>query len=264
MPSPEKAQDYSNFVPFTARMMAALRAQESARADALFHDPFAAQLAGESAFQAVTQQLTAKDQAYVAVRTHFFDTFLLDASLTQVVILAAGLDTRSFRLSWPSGTRVYELDYPEVLAFKASLLQDAVPKCDRTTLAADLTQVWAPQLIEKGFDPNQPTVWLIEGLLMYFSADQAHTLLQALTQLSAPGSHLGLDLVNEASLDYGPYRGYFQSGWDHPEAFLGEYGWEAKVVQPGDPEAHFDRYTWVFPPREQPGVERVFLITAHR
>ena len=267
-PHPEKAKDYSSFVPFTARMMAAIRAQESTKAGALFIDPFARQLAGEEALQQVEQQLTDKYRAYVAVRTYFFDNFLLSNQVAQVVILAAGLDTRSFRLRWPKDSKVYELDYPEVISFKAGILADAVPNCEHITIGADLTQPWQDKLLEREFAPKQPSMWLIEGLLMYLSAEQVHSLLRDVSELSANGSCLGLDLVNVKAINKAingePHREYFQSGWDQPEELLAEYGWDADVIQPGDKAANFGRYTWVLPPREIAGMERTFLVSAKR
>lgn len=257
-----KPSDHNDFVPFTARMMAAIRASESIKDDALFKDPFAYHLAGTEAFQRVEKQLTEKDKAYVAVRTYFFDNFLLSSKVDQVVILAAGLDTRSYRLPWPKGIKVYELDYPEVLNYKANLLKAEAPSCELHTIGVDLTQPWENKLLDEGFTPSQLSVWLIEGLLMYLSEDQVYCLLKSVSRLAVIGSSLGLDLVNVKSLDYEPYRGYFQSGWDMPEDLLSKYGWKAEVIQPGDKEANFGRYIWSLPPREIEGVERVFLIKA--
>ncbi|MGI0494930.1 class I SAM-dependent methyltransferase [Alkalinema pantanalense CENA528] len=258
------AKDYSKFVPFTARMMAAMRARETARTDRLFADPFAAQLAGEEAFQQVDLRLTPQDQAYVTVRTRFFDDFLMGAQLGQIVIVASGLDTRAYRLPWTPAVKVYELDYPEVLAYKANLLKAASPSCQHHLIGADLTQPWEEQLLSAGYSPSLPSIWLIEGLLMYFSEAQAHRLLQAVSNLALPGSQLGLDLINLQSLEYGPYQGYFQFGTDTPEQLLSQYGWRAEVVQPGEADANFDRYVEPVPPREVPNVMRVFLARADK
>ncbi|OUC13757.1 MAG: hypothetical protein B0A82_15775 [Alkalinema sp. CACIAM 70d] len=258
------AEDYSKFVPFTARMMAAMRARETNRNDRLFADPFAAQLAGEEAFQQVDLRLTPQDQAYVTVRTRFFDDFLIGSQAGQIVILASGLDTRAYRLPWTPTVKVYELDYPEVLAYKANLLKETSPSCQHHLIGADLTQPWEEQLLAAGYSPNLPAIWLIEGLLMYFSEAQAHHLLQAVSNLAIPGSQLGIDLINLHSLEYGPYQGYFQFGTDTPEQLLAQYGWRAEVVQPGDADANFDRYVEPFPPREEPNVMRVFLARADK
>ncbi|MBD2329971.1 SAM-dependent methyltransferase [Alkalinema sp. FACHB-956] len=258
------AEDYSKFVPFTARMMAAMRARETNRDDRLFTDPFAAQLAGEEAFQQVDLRLTPQDQAYVTVRTRFFDDFLMGTPVGQIVILASGLDTRAYRLPWPPEVKVYELDYPEVLAYKANLLKGSSPSCQHHLIGADLTQPWEDQLVSAGYASTLPSIWLVEGLLMYFSEVQAHRLLQTVSNLVMPGSHFGLDLINLQSLEYGPYQGYFQFGTDTPEQLLSQYGWQAEVVQPGEADANFDRYAEPFPPRDVPNVMRIFLVKAKK
>lgn len=252
------------FVPFTARMMAALRAIESRRSDRLFNDPFAAQLAGAEAFHQVEQRLTAQDQNYVAVRTRFFDDFLQQTPGSQIVILAAGLDTRAYRLPWTRETKIYELDLPAVQTYKAALLQDAQPTCAHHLLAVDLTQSWEHALLASGYSPRVPSIWLIEGLLMYLQADQVNRLLKSVAQLTTIGSYLGLDLVNEAGLNYAPYRGYFQFGCNEPESLLSAYGWQATVGQAGDPTAHFGRYPAPLPAQSVPDVPRAFLVTAYQ
>lgn len=261
---PNLAEDYEKFVPFTARMMAAMRAIESQREDRLFNDPFAATLAGEAAFHEVKLRLDEEDQAYVATRTRFFDDFLLRSQASQVVLLASGLDTRAYRLMWRPSTIVYELDFPEVLSYKNTLLQQETSRCQHHLIAADLTQAWQEKLLAAGYSPEVPSVWLIEGLVMYLSEAHVHALLQTVSNLSTVGSQLGLDLVNTQSLNYGAYQGYFQFGCDVPENLLSPFGWKAKVVQPGDTEAHFGRIFKPFPPRDIPNVMRAFLICAQK
>lgn len=260
----DRAVSLDEFVPFTARMMAAMRAKESARSDRLFDDPFAAQLAGDVAFQQVEQRLTPQDQAYVAIRTRFFDDFLLRSPVPQVVILAAGLDTRAYRLPWSATVNLYELDYPQVLDYKAAHLQAVQPTCNHHLLAADLTQPWQDVLLTAGYRSDLPSFWLIEGLLMYLSEAQVHTILATVSQVAAPDSWLGLDLINVKSLDYEPYKGFFQSGCDQPEKLLADYGWSATVFQPGDAEANFGRDSWLSLDRAIADVERVFLVEAKK
>lgn len=259
-------QNPDRFVPFTARLMAAIRAKETARADRLFNDSFAEQLAGEEAFTFLAEKLQEQDRAYVAVRTRFFDDFLVDVAtkVNQIVILASGMDTRAYRLPWSSTTKIYELDRAQVLETKKAILANATPNCQHYTIAADLTQSWSHLLLNQGYQPDLPSAWLLEGLLMYLSEPQVTQLLQTISQLTAGGSYIGLDLVNVKSIEYEPYKGYFRSGFDFPEQLLAEYGWKAKVIQPGDETAHFERYTNKLPPRNIPDVERVFLIKAHK
>lgn len=258
--------DPDKFVPFTARLMAAMRAKETARPDRLFNDFFAAQLAGEEAFAFLEQKLKGEDRAYVAVRTRFFDDFLLDISsqANQIVILASGMDTRAYRLAWSSATKIYELDQAQVIETKSSILADATPQSQHYAIPADLTQPWSHLLLEQGYQPTSPSVWLLEGLLMYLTEPQVRQLLTTISQLATADSYLGLDLVNVKSIEYEPYKGYFRSGFDEPEKLLAEYGWQAEVIQPGDQGADFGRYTNKLPPRDVMDVERVFLVKAHK
>jgi methyltransferase (TIGR00027 family) len=257
-------EDYSKFVPFTAQMMAAMRARETSREDRLFNDPFAAILAGEEAFQRVDLQLTSQDQNYVAVRTRFFDDFLFSSKISQIVLLASGLDARAYRFPWNPDVAIYELDHPEVLSYKAALLKNVNPSCKHHLIAADLTQPWEENLLAAGYSPELPSIWLIEGLLMYFSEVQVDRLLKSVSNLSTQGSFLGADLINVKSLEYEPYKGYFRFGCDTPEKLLSNYGWQAEVIQPGDADANFGRYTEPSPAREVPDVMRVFLVRARK
>ena len=259
-------QNFDRFVPFTARLMAAMRAKETARADRLFDDPFAKLLAGEEAVAFVAEKLQKQDRAYVAVRTRFFDDFLVDVAtkVNQIVILASGMDTRAYRLPWSAKTQIYELDCPQVIETKKAILAEATPNCQHCLIAADLTQSWSHLLLNQGYQPNLPSAWLVEGLLMYLTEAEGVRLLQTIAPLTAEGSYMGLDLVNVASIEYEPYKGYFRSGFDFPEKLLAEHNWTANVFQPGDEGANFERYTNKLPPRDVPNLERVFLIRAHK
>lgn len=254
------------FVPFTARLMAAMRAKETTRPDRLFNDSFAEQLAGEEAFTFLEKKLKGEDRAYVAVRTRFFDDFLFHSrtQVNQIVILASGMDTRAYRLPWSPESKIYELDQPQVLETKAAILCDATPNCQHYTIPTDLTQPWSHLLLEQRYQPNLPSFWLLEGLLMYLTEPQVRQLLETISQLATIDSYLGLDLVNVKSIEYEPYKGYFRSGFDCPEKLLAEYGWKAEVIQPGDESAHFGRYINKLPPRDVPDVERVFLVKAQK
>jgi methyltransferase (TIGR00027 family) len=137
-------------------------------------------------------------QARVAIRTRFFDDYLLAACAAgcrQVVLLAAGMDTRGYRLDWPVGTRLFEIDQPDVLAFKDAVLtsRDAVPRCHRVARAADLRQNWAGVLLDSGLRPGERTAWLAEGLLIYLTAEEAGQLFATITGLSAPGSTIACE-----------------------------------------------------------------------
>jgi methyltransferase (TIGR00027 family) len=135
---------------------------------------------------------------YFATRTKFFDTSFIDAAnagIRQAVILAAGLDARSWRLPWPDGTTVYELDQDRVLDFKLATLHEhrAEPKANRVPVAVDLRQDWPAALLQAGFDPTAPSVWSIEGLLMYLPATAQELLFDRIQELAAPGSRLAVE-----------------------------------------------------------------------
>jgi methyltransferase (TIGR00027 family) len=134
----------------------------------------------------------------MAVRTKFFDEFFLGATqagIKQVVILASGLDSRAYRLAWPAGTVVYEVDQPQVIEFKSRTLAElgAAPTADRRVVAIDLREDWPTALRTAGFDPTQPTAWSAEGLLGYLPPEAQDRLLDTITELSAPGSRLATE-----------------------------------------------------------------------
>lgn len=191
----------------TALGAAIMRAQETLRADRLFDDPYAEAFvnAAPDAFAGGPLDDTAEFAAMVGafssdivIRTKFYDDYLLAACAAgcrQVVLLAAGLDTRAFRLDWPVDVRLFELDLPGVLAFKEEVLAErqASPRCARTTIAVDLREDWPPHLKDAKFDASASTAWLMEGLLAYLSNDDAVRLLTAVGELSRPGSQLSFE-----------------------------------------------------------------------
>ncbi|MEE1783107.1 SAM-dependent methyltransferase [Streptomyces sp. SP17BM10] len=194
----------------TALSVARVRAYESARPDALFVDPYATAFitaAGvEPAGSRPDPSALAKGLVVHGIlRTRFYDDRLLAAAADgaeQVVLLAAGLDTRAYRLDWPAGTRVFELDLDPVLAFKQKVLDDvgAEPVGRRTALSADLLDPhWPELLVAAGFDPSRRSVWLAEGLLVYFTAEEAAGLFTAVAALAAPGSRLLMEKGRDVS-----------------------------------------------------------------
>ncbi|MEY9872580.1 methyltransferase (TIGR00027 family) [Streptacidiphilus sp. MAP12-33] len=200
----------------TALGVALARAAESARPDRLFDDPYAAAFlraaavdeGGPRELRTSGRERTEAWQAmsaHLVLRTAWFDDYLReavapDAGCTQVVLLAAGLDSRAFRLDWPDGVTLFELDLPEMVAFKEGVLADvgAHPRVERQVVTVDLREDWATPLRAAGFDPGQPTAWLVEGLLVYLEAADAAALLERIGNLSAPGSRLSL--VRDGSL----------------------------------------------------------------
>jgi methyltransferase (TIGR00027 family) len=141
---------------------------------------------------------------YQAVRTHFFDAFIARAcaaGIRQVVILASGLDSRAYRVDWPDGTRVFEIDQPKVLEYKAQTLAEhgVWPSAERHEVPVDLRFDWPAALTGAGFDPGQPTAWLAEGLLMYLPAEAQDRLFENIGVLSAPGSWLAAETAGKHS-----------------------------------------------------------------
>lgn len=140
----------------------------------------------------------------MAARTRFFDGFFADATqagIRQAVILASGLDARAYRLEWPAGMTVFEVDQPEVIAFKTRTLSElgANPTTDRRTVAIDLRNDWPTALVEAGFDKSQPTAWIAEGLLGYLPPEAQDRLLDNISELSADGSRLATEAIPDAS-----------------------------------------------------------------
>ncbi|MEW9555531.1 SAM-dependent methyltransferase [Nonomuraea sp. NPDC050783] len=182
----------------TSIAVAALRALEDSREDRLFHDPYAdrfRQAAGGNGYWDTAPTgwagFVALMGEQVAVRTRYFDEVLTKAAeegCEQIVLLAAGMDARAYRLPWPDGTRVFEIDVAEVLAFKSAVLRGAVPACERVEVATDLRLDWPRALREAGFLPGVPTAWLMEGILYALTPVAADSLLGHVTRLSAPGS----------------------------------------------------------------------------
>ena len=210
--------DLASSVGATATAVAASRAVASQGPDALLDDPFAEPLVravGLDAFVKIVDgeafldddplmnRKTMSEQ--IAVRTRFFDDFFTTASeagIRQAVILAAGLDTRGYRLHWPQGTVVFEIDQPDVIAFKTTTLDSlgAAPKATRNTVAIDLRDDWPAALRAAGFDQAQPTAWIAEGLLVYLPSDAQDRLLDNVTALSAPGSRLATEHMDMKSM----------------------------------------------------------------
>jgi methyltransferase (TIGR00027 family) len=194
----------------TAVWTAALRAAESARPDRLFDDRFAGAFvaaAGDGgSARAAQATVPAGASEFLAIRTRFFDDqtrAACDAGIGQVVLLAAGLDCRAFRLTWPAGVRLFELDLPGTLAFKESVLvtAGAVARCARAVVAADLRGPWADTLICAGFRPDTATGWFAEGLLPYLDRTDSDRLLSTVTELSAPGSRAGFDHIDTTAAE---------------------------------------------------------------
>jgi len=215
--------DIRTSVGATAVMVAAARAVETEQAEPLIRDPYAKMLvtnakAGVIWEAMLDEEMVAKVEAidaetaatvqhmrsYQAVRTNFFDTYFADAvarGIRQIVILASGLDSRAYRLDWPAGTTLYEIDQPRVLAFKSETLAEngVTPAADRREVAIDLRQDWPAALRAAGFDPTSRTAWLAEGLLMYLPAEAQDRLFTQIGELSPAGSRVAAETAGNHS-----------------------------------------------------------------
>ncbi|ETA90237.1 S-adenosyl-L-methionine-dependent methyltransferase [Mycobacterium avium subsp. hominissuis 101] len=208
--------DLASSVGATATMVAAGRAMATKDPRGLIDDPFAEPLVravgvdfftkmmdGELDLDAIENATPVRIQSMVdgmAVRTKYFDDYFVDATdagVRQVVILASGLDSRAYRLPWPAGTVVYEIDQPRVIEFKSNTLAEvgAEPTATRRTIPIDLRGDWPAALSAAGFDPAAPTAWLAEGLLIYLPPEAQDRLFDNITALSAPGSTIATEFV---------------------------------------------------------------------
>jgi methyltransferase (TIGR00027 family) len=275
----------------TALGVAAARAAETESENPLISDPFARvflQAAGEGMWDwfaapnlpariaEIEPDLKPRMQGmvdYMAARTAFFDKFFLDATgagVRQVVILAAGLDSRAWRLPWPDGTTVYELDQPRVLDFKAATLRDkgAQPTCELVNVPVDLRHDWPSALQQAGFDATAPSVWSAEGLLPFLPAAAQELLFERVQALGAQGSRIAVEAPGPDFLDEGararqrqtmqrvrdlmaeldPDRDipdvqdlwYFEEREDVGD-WLGRHGWDVTVTPAPELMASYDR-----------------------
>nr|AQZ37097.1 N-methyltransferase [Actinosynnema pretiosum subsp. pretiosum] len=189
---------------------AGARAQESARADRLFDDPLArAFLDAAGTGNPLLPDRGGGDPGLlgqiadvIVVKTVFFDAVLARAAaagVRQVVLLAAGLDARAFRLPWPGGTVVFEVDLPDVLGFKERVVREvgAEPSCDRRVVAADLRSDWVAALVAAGLDREAPVAWLAEGALGLLDEAGCEALMAAVLGVSAAGSRFALDHTHD-------------------------------------------------------------------
>jgi methyltransferase (TIGR00027 family) len=220
--------DIATSVGATAVMVAMARAAETRSDHPLIRDEFAEPLVSTPALAEVRERIASlwrrpdepEDPAaglamdfqqmidYQAVRTQFFDEYFAaaaaaEAGIRQHVILAAGLDSRAYRLNWPAGTVVYEIDLPAVLEYKSTTLDalGAAPATTRREVAVDLRGDWPAALRAAGFDPAVPTAWLAEGLLPFLPGQAQEALFNAIDGLSAACSRIAVEVfgVDEAS-----------------------------------------------------------------
>jgi methyltransferase (TIGR00027 family) len=218
---------------------------------------------------------TGQPSAPIVVRTRLFDEALLRShadGVSQVVIVAAGMDARSFRLPWPDGVTIYEVDQPQVIAIKEERLAGARPRCQRVPVGVDLADDWPKTLQSQGFNASAPTIWTIEGLLQYIEAPDVDRLFARVDALSAPGSVLLYDVVGNALLE-APFLqntiDFMQKlgapwifGSDTPGALVEDRGWTTTVTDMAVPGNEWKR--WAHPPIpvDVPNAPRGYFIEA--
>ncbi|MCV7282458.1 SAM-dependent methyltransferase [Mycolicibacterium flavescens] len=206
--------DLASSVGATATAVATSRALASRGPQPLLDDPWAESLVRAVGIENLVAMLdddradpatrrTMNEQ--VAVRTRFFDDFLVEAAasgIRQAVILASGLDTRAYRLPWPSGTVVYEIDQPDVLEFKARQMATlgAECPCAHRAIGIDLRDDWVAALAAAGHDAGRPTAWIAEGLLIYLPGEAQDRLFGCVTARSASGSRIATEQMDLQSL----------------------------------------------------------------
>ena len=263
----------------TARWAAAVRAAESSRVDRLFNDPWATALAGKEGEEWLAGR-PADSTLTMTLRTRYFDDFLLRVSgqdgISQIVLMAAGLDTRAFRLNWAKGTRLFELDQPDVLNYKDEILESLGVRatCDRRVIQADLSEPWNEALAANGFDSQKPSCWLLEGFLFYLPNETITQIIEQMTNLAAPGSWVGFDINNRDMLSSSYTRAWVdmqaQMGapWlgtlDDPESFLGARGWLTTLTQAGQPDANYGRWTLPVIPTKMANMPHNWFVTAKK
>lgn len=241
--------DVTESVGATALGVAWARARESSSEQPLFTDPHAQQFidaAAERGWSPPARAMAdrvARIGDYAAVRTKWFDEFFIAAGangVEQAVILAAGLDARAWRLPWTSTTRVYELDQPQVLAFKADTLRKhGVEAAARyTAVAIDLRQDWPKALRDNGFDTSEPTAWSAEGLLSYLPSPGQDLLFERVHKLSAPGSRFAVDVGEPQGSDVSDL--YIEDRSDVAD-WLANHGWRTSVTPAVNLLEHYHR-----------------------
>lgn len=203
--------DITTSVGSTALFVATARALEAQKSDPLVVDEYAeifCRAVGGPAAEVLDgkipdHQLKTTDFGenfvnFQGARTKYFDEYFrraADAGVRQVVVLAAGLDSRAYRLDWPAGTTIFELDQPQVLDFKREVLAGvgATPRAERREIAVDLRDDWPQALRDNGFDAGKPSAWIAEGLLIYLPADAQEQLFTGIDSLAVPGSHVAVE-----------------------------------------------------------------------
>jgi methyltransferase (TIGR00027 family) len=271
-----------------ALVAAANRALETERAEPLFRDPLALALAGQDgmALHAALRTTTwppnaAGPDPEQSIFTRYFDDMLLRAvrthSIAQVVLLGAELDARAFRLKWPDGVVLFEVERAALIERKDAVLRGlgAQARCERRVVRSTLRDSWRRALLAAGFAANRPSAFLISAEIVQLDPAAVARLFRELRQIACAGSWLGALLVGRDTIDSPFMKPFFEKraelGWPpwrfgvrDPEAFLAEHGWEAECVVAGAPEVSYGRWRYGYVPRTRPdrAIPRVYLAQA--
>ena len=218
---------------FTALPIAASRAIAYGRADSLVHDPLAQKFL--TGHEHLLQHASANTE-YMTMRCLIGDDLVMkqhERGVRQVVCLGAGMDSRAFRLALPD-TTFYEVDKPDLFKFKEPLVKDVPLTCaERKTITGTLGEMNLGESLEAvGFDPKEPTTWLMEGLLPYLTRPIMQSVAEEIGELSAPGSGLWGDSFSKTSVDQGMvFHGVpFASGWDDYDVLFRNVGFDQSTA----------------------------------
>lgn len=267
-------------VSYTSQWTAAARALESERDDPrLVKDPYARDLAAPRGFELLKKYGGGGLKEFVAIRTWYLDqaitTAVAETGIRQVVLIAAGMDTRAFRLELPSDVTVFEVDHQSLLQEKRRRLDalGAKPTVNRLEVGTDLAGDWLPDLLASGFDRTKPALWIPEALFFFLTEEQAATLLQRMQFVSGPGSQIAVDILSKSLLKSPATQLFLAAlrkdgtpwlfGTDEPETFLKKNGWTiTELKEPGEKGVAEERWPYVVQPRNIPGVARNWLMKA--
>jgi methyltransferase (TIGR00027 family) len=289
--------DITSSVGATALFVAAARALEAQQDEPLAVDPYAElfcraaggpwadMIKGKGPDDRLKSEFGKVFQRYQGARTRFFDNYFraaTDAGVRQIVIVAAGLDSRAYRLPWPDSTIVFELDQPGVLEFKRKALADHgdAPIAQRREVAVDLREDWPKALRDSGFDPSAPSAWLAEGLLIYLPPTAREQLFAGVDSLSASGSHVALEDMNpldaetveakraeeRANADRASqfFSLIYNEEYRGAVAWFGERGWDAETTLAAD---YYQQLGCALPSPDSDGGQMLYsgsLVTAKK
>jgi methyltransferase (TIGR00027 family) len=267
-----------NPVGVTGLLVAAIRAEETRRAERLFEDPFADALAGDVGREALAKYRAASPPPAVPVievRTRWYDDAVgraLSSGIRQVVVLAAGMDSRAYRLSFPDETRWFEIDQAPVMEHKQRVLADVMPRCVRVGIAWDLAEDFAAPLERAGFDRTERSCWFVEGLLQYLEPAAGGGIFERIDALSPSGSVVLYDVVGRSMLAAPLLASTLKMmselgapwifGSDEPGALLPH--WQTNVTEPAIVGNAWKRWPFPAAPPGTPGVPRGYLVEAHK